>query len=83
MEKGASLTKDGRPVLVKDGRFTIAWATRPKKAVTLVATDTLRNATTKRIWVSIQPRLPAHPVRAVHMTSDAWADDVCATAYST
>ncbi len=75
LEKGASLTDDGRPVLVKDGRFTIAWATRPKKAVTLVATDTLRNATTKRIWVSIQPRLPAHPIRAVHMTSDAWADD--------
>jgi hypothetical protein len=75
LEKGATLTEDGRPVLVKKGRFTIAWATRPKKAVTLVATDTLRNATTKRIFVMIQPRLPTHPIRAVHMTSDAWADD--------
>jgi peptidoglycan/xylan/chitin deacetylase (PgdA/CDA1 family) len=75
LEKGATLTENGRPVLVKKGRFTIAWATRPKKAVTLVATDTLRNATTKRISVLIQPRLPSHPIRAVHMTSDAWADD--------
>jgi hypothetical protein len=75
LEKGATLTEDGRPVLVEDGRFTIGWDTRPKKAVTLVATDTLRNASTKRIWVLIQPRLPTHPIRAVHMTSDAWADD--------
>jgi peptidoglycan/xylan/chitin deacetylase (PgdA/CDA1 family) len=75
LEKRASLTVDGRPVLVKDGRFAIAWKTRPKKAVTLVATDTLRNATTKRIWVLIQPRLPSHPLRGVHVTSDAWADD--------
>jgi peptidoglycan/xylan/chitin deacetylase (PgdA/CDA1 family) len=74
LERGATLTEDGRPVLVKDGRFTIAWKTRPHQAVTLVATDTLRNASTKRIWVLIQPRLPSHPIRAVHMTSDAWAD---------
>jgi peptidoglycan/xylan/chitin deacetylase (PgdA/CDA1 family) len=74
LEKGATLTADGRPVLVKDGRFAVSWKTRPEKAVTLLATDTLRNATTKRIWVSIQPRLPAHPIRAVHMTSNAWGD---------
>jgi hypothetical protein len=74
LEAGASLTADGRPVLVKDGRFTIAWKTRPTGAVTLVATDRLRNATTRRIFIMIQPRLPSHPVRAVHMTSDAWAD---------
>jgi hypothetical protein len=74
LEPGASLTVDRRPVLVSDGRFTISWKTRPRKAVTLVATDPLRNATTKKIWVLIQPRLPGHPIRAVHMTSDAWAD---------
>jgi peptidoglycan/xylan/chitin deacetylase (PgdA/CDA1 family) len=74
LEQGATLTADGRPVLVKDGRFTISWKTRPAGAVTLVATDRLRNATTKRIFIMIQPRLPAHPIRAVHMTSDAWAD---------
>ena len=74
LEAGASLIADGRPVLVKDGRFTISWKTRPTGAVTLVATDPLRNATTKRICISIQPRPPSHPVRAVHVTSDAWAD---------
>jgi peptidoglycan/xylan/chitin deacetylase (PgdA/CDA1 family) len=74
LEPGATLTADGRPVLVKDSRFTVSWKTRPRKAVTLVATDTLRNAKAKRIWVTIEPRLPAHPIRAVHVTSNAWAD---------
>src|SRR5581483_705229 len=59
---------------VRDGRFRLSWPARPKGPVTLVATDTLRNATTKRIWISIQPRRPAHPVRAVHVTFDGWAD---------
>ena len=74
LEPGATLIADGRPVLVKDGRFRISWAKRPKQTVTLLATDTLRNATSRRIWISIQPRTPPHPVRAVHVTFDAWAD---------
>jgi hypothetical protein len=74
LEPGASLIADGRPVLVRKGRFQISWRTRPKGAVTLIATDPLRNATTRRLWISMQPRTPPHPVRAVHVTSDAWAD---------
>jgi hypothetical protein len=74
LEPDASLTVDGRPVLVSDGRFRVAWRSRPTGAVTLVATDPLRNATTRRIWISLQPRRPPHPVRAVHVTFDAWAD---------
>jgi hypothetical protein len=74
LEPGATLTADGRPVLVSNGRFRLSWKHRPTGPVTLVATDTLRNATTKRVWISIRPRRPAHPVRAVHVTFDAWAD---------
>ena len=74
LEPGASLIADGKPVLVQDGRFHISWPTRPKGAVTLVATDPLRNATTRRIWISMQPRTPPHPIRAVHVTFNAWAD---------
>jgi hypothetical protein len=74
IEPGATLISNGRPVLVRDGRFSISWPSRPKGAVTLVATDPLRNATTRRIWISIRPRTPPHPVRAVHVTFDAWAD---------
>ncbi len=73
LEPGATLTAGGRPVLVKHGRFRLTWSARPKKPVTLVATDPLRNATTRRIWISMKPRTPAHPVRAVHVTFDAWA----------
>jgi hypothetical protein len=74
LEPGATLTANGRPVLVSNGRFRLSWTQRPKGPVMLVATDTLRNATTKRVWISMQPRRPARPVRAVHVTFDAWAD---------
>jgi peptidoglycan/xylan/chitin deacetylase (PgdA/CDA1 family) len=75
LEPGATLTSNGRPVLVsKDGRFRLSWAKRPTGPITLVATDRLRNATSRRAWISLQPRRPAHPVRAVHVTFDAWAD---------
>ncbi len=74
LEPGASLTRNGRPVLVKQGRFELSWNERPRGPVTLVATDPLRNAATRRIWISIQPRRPPHPVRAVHVTFDGWAD---------
>jgi peptidoglycan/xylan/chitin deacetylase (PgdA/CDA1 family) len=74
LEPGASLIASGRPVLVENGRFRISWPARPKGPVALVATDPLRNATTRRIWISIQPRTPPRPVRAVHVTFNAWAD---------
>ena len=75
LEPGATLTANGRPVLVSsNGRFRLSWAKRPTGPISLVATDTLRNASTRRVWISMQPRRPAHPVRAVHVTADAWAD---------
>jgi peptidoglycan/xylan/chitin deacetylase (PgdA/CDA1 family) len=74
LEPGATLTADGRPVLVSKGQFRLSWAQRPKGAVMLVATDPLRNATTRRVWISMQPRRPRHPIRAVHVTFDGWAD---------
>ncbi len=74
VEPGASLITNGRPVLVEKGRFRISWRSRPKGAVTLVASDPLRNVTTRRLWISIQPRTPPHPVRAVHVTATAWSD---------
>jgi hypothetical protein len=74
IEPGATLTVDGRPALVSGGRFRLSWPSRPRGAVTLVAIDTLRNATTRRIRISMTPRRPPHPVRAVHVTFDAWAD---------
>ncbi len=74
IEPGASLIADGHPVLVEDGRFELSWPSRPKGPVTLTATDPLRNATTRRIWISIRPRTPPHPIRAVHVTFNAWAD---------
>ena len=61
LEPGASLIADGRPVLVAKGVFRSRGARRPKGVVTLVATDPLRNATTRRLWISMQPAHPASP----------------------
>ena len=45
LEPGATLTANGRPVLVSsNGRFRLSWAKRPTGPISLVATDTLRNA---------------------------------------
>ena len=75
LEPGATLTANGRPVLVSsNGRFRLSWAKRPTGPISLVATDTLRNTSARRVWISMQPRRPTHPVRAVHVTADAWAD---------
>ena len=75
LEPGATLTIGGRTVLVKDGRFSYTFRTRPLKPVLLAATDPLRNTSTKQVTVMYVPRRPSTPIRAVHVTFYAWADD--------
>ena len=47
----------------------------PRRAVILLAQDAAGNTTDSRLVVGSAPRLPANPVRAVHVSADAWADD--------
>ena len=47
----------------------------PRRAVILLAQDAAGNTTDSRLVVGTAPRLPANPVRAVHVSADAWADD--------
>ena len=68
LEPGATLTANGRPVLVQDGRFRIAWTTRPTGAVTLVATDTLRNTSTQA-GLDLDEAAHAGPSRSGRCTS--------------
>ena len=73
LERGASLTLNGRHVNVERGRFSIGFRTQPASPVTLVARDRLGNTNRKAIAIEIVPRQPPEPVRAVHVTIDAWA----------
>lgn len=73
VEKGAAVAVDGRPVPVRDGRFTLAFRSVPREAVSLVASDEFENETIQRVRLTLAPRRPQQPVRAVHVTADAWA----------
>ncbi len=73
---GATALRAGdRTVPVRQGRFELRYPGPPAKPIDLVATDAAGNRATGTVNVVLVPRLPANPVRAVHVTSDAWADD--------
>jgi hypothetical protein len=76
LEPGATLaTAAGRPVpLDEGGRFAVRFAEPPRR-VTLVATDTAGNSSRWLVPVTVAPRRPKQPVRAVHVTAYGWAND--------
>ena len=55
------------------GRFAIPFRSAPTQAVVLIARDATGNVTDSRLKVGTAPRLPQNPVRAVHVSADAWA----------
>jgi hypothetical protein len=74
VEPGATLAAGRKQVpLDGDGRFTLAYR-NPPTDVTLLATDAAGNGSRWRIPVTIAPRRPKEPVRAVHVTAYGWAD---------
>ena len=52
------------------------FATPPNGPVLLTATDEVGNTSRWRMPVTLVPRLPAEPVRAVHVSADGWASSV-------
>ena len=73
---GATALRAGdRTVPVGQGGFELRYPEPPAKPIELVATDAAGNKATATVNVVLVPRLPANPVRAVHVTADAWADD--------
>ena len=73
-EPGASVVANGRAAPVRDGAFTVSFAEPPARPVEVVATDRYGNRTRKRVPVTLVPRRPRAPLRAVHVTFHAWAD---------
>ena len=70
----AEVTVDGRNVPISDTRFKTRIAAPPPQWLELVARDRAGNVSRVPLRVSIVPRLPPRPVRAVHVTFYAWAD---------
>lgn len=76
-EPGATIRRGGERVEVgEDGRFEVRLAKPPTSGgVVLTVTDVAGNASRWRVPVTVVPRRPAQPVRAVHVTAYGWADD--------
>jgi hypothetical protein len=55
------------------GRFSVPFERAPQRTVVLIARDRAGNLTDSRLKVGSAPRLPRNPVRAVHVSADAWA----------
>ncbi len=72
----STLRVNGTRVDVSEtGQFVVPFAAAPRRAVILLARDAAGNATDSRLVVGTAPRLPRNPVRAVHVSADAWAHD--------
>jgi hypothetical protein len=76
VEPAARLRVNGRPAPVDElGRFAVPFAGTPTRTVVVLAHDRAGNVTDSRFKVATAPRLPRNPVRAVHVSADAWAHD--------
>lgn len=75
IEPGARLELAGnRVALDESGAFEIRSADIPRR-FELLATDAAGNTSRWRVPVTVVPRRPAAPVRAVHVTAYGWAND--------
>ena len=70
-----TLTADGKPVKLEDGAFSLSFPSAPTQPVELEAEDAAGNTTVTTVSFRLVPRRPTNPVRAVHVSADAWAND--------
>jgi peptidoglycan/xylan/chitin deacetylase (PgdA/CDA1 family) len=73
VNEDAVLKANRRRIPVKDGNWEISYAV-PPATVLLTATDNVGNSSRWRMPVTVVPREPKEPLRAVHMSADAWAN---------
>ncbi len=77
VEPGARMLRGGKRVPIDDdGRFRIELSSPPAGgAFALELADRAGNRSRWRVPVTVIPRRPVQPVRSVHVTPYAWADD--------
>jgi hypothetical protein len=73
VERDATVALDGKALAVDHERFTIAYDEMPTRPLALVAKDQAGNAAKRSFRITLAPRRPPVPVRAVHVTPFAWA----------
>ena len=75
LEPGARLVSGTKGIPVaRDGRFELRSDSAPRRLL-LTATDAAGNSSRWRVPVTVVPRRPKSPIRAVHVTAYGWADD--------
>ncbi len=75
IEPGARLEHEGATIpLDERGAFELRAAPAPRR-LELLATDAAGNTSRWRVPVTVVPRRPVQPIRAVHVTAYAWAND--------
>jgi hypothetical protein len=74
VEDDTAVSMGGRTAEVHGNTFALALPAAQTKPVELVATDAYGNRTWKTVRLSVVPRRPPTPLRAVHVTFFAWAD---------
>ncbi len=75
VDPGATLTIAGRDITLTDGAFAIELAQPPQDALLFVAVDMAGNQSEELVRVATIPRAPDAPVRGVHVSAKAWADE--------
>jgi len=74
VDPDARVTVDGKSAELADGRLVLRYSPPLPRSLTIAATDPAGNRAVKHVAVTIVPRRPPAPVRAVHVTSYGWAD---------
>ena len=75
VEPGATLTLAGREITLTDGAFAIELPRAPEDALLFVAVDMAGNQSEELVRIATIPRAPDRPVRGVHVSAQAWADE--------
>lgn len=75
IEPGARLEHGSTAIpLDEQGAFELRASPAPRR-IELLATDAAGNASRWRVPVTVVPRRPEQPIRSVHVTAYAWADE--------
>ena len=76
-DPGSEVTVAGHTAAVDDhGRFVVTLPAPQPRVIGVVATDAAGNSTQEQQPITVTPRRPPAPIRAVHVTADAWANPV-------